>query len=264
MRPVRITVSSSSNALACQWVAATMSISPGVAAPLELVEAGRATRRGCGPGTPRRGRRRTPSEASIWRSASSSSGVQTLVATIASSRRAPSVAPRMRSALPYIGDESTNVAPVSRAVSVIRWRASSTAGTSNVFDVPIPMTGTSRPANGRCSIGVLDYEPTRATNSVMRATKASRWWRSNCSHVVSVVVSTTRSRNSRPSRWSHSCWNVPGGQAALDLVVLVAVAVEVADADVDVAEDVAAQVGHRQAALVDLDELVVERLDAPG
>ena len=86
------------------------------------------------------------------------------------------------------------------------------------------------------------YEPTRATNSVMRATKASRWWRSNCSHVVSVVVSTTRSRNSRPSRWSHSCWNVPGGQAALDLVVLVAVAIEVAHAHVDVAQDVAAQV----------------------
>ena len=52
-----------------------------------------------------------------------------------------------------------------------------------------------------------------------------------------------------------------GGEAPLDLVVLVAVAVEVADAHVDVAEDVAAQVGHRQAALVDLDELVVERLD---
>ena len=52
-----------------------------------------------------------------------------------------------------------------------------------------------------------------------------------------------------------------GGQAALHLLVLAAVAVEVADADVDLARHVAAQVGHREAALVDLDHLVVERLD---
>src|SRR5262245_2365379 len=44
-----------------------------------------------------------------------------------------------------------------------------------------------------------------------------------------------------------------GGETSLDLVVLDAVAVEVADAHVDVRHDVPAQVGHRQAALVDLD-----------
>ena len=52
-----------------------------------------------------------------------------------------------------------------------------------------------------------------------------------------------------------------GGQAPLDLVVGAAVAVEPPHADVHVAHDVAAEVGHRQATLVDLDQLVVERLD---
>ena len=50
------------------------------------------------------------------------------------------------------------------------------------------------------------------------------------------------------------------GEPAVDLVVGDAVAVEVAHADVHVAEHVAAQVRHRQAALVDLHQLVVERL----
>ena len=44
------------------------------------------------------------------------------------------------------------------------------------------------------------HDPTRATNSVIRSTNAARWNRSNCSHVVKVVGSTTRSRNSTPSR----------------------------------------------------------------
>src|SRR6185295_1917966 len=42
--------------------------------------------------------------------------------------------------------------------------------------------------------------PTRSTNAVMRSTNASRWKRSDCSHVVSVVVSVTRSTKSLPSR----------------------------------------------------------------
>ena len=73
--------------------------------------------------------------------------------------------------------------------------------------------------------------------------------------------SATRSRKRIPSRWSTSCWKVPGGEPALDLVVRDPVAVEVADADVDVAVELAAQVRDREAALVDRDELVVERLD---
>ena len=55
-----------------------------------------------------------------------------------------------------------------------------------------------------------------------------------------------------------------GGQPALDLVVLVAVAVEIAHPDVHVARARAAQVGHRQAALVDLDRLVVDAARSPG
>ena len=56
----------------------------------------------------------------------------------------------------------------------------------------------------------------------------------------------------------------PGGEAALDLGALDPVAVEVADADVDVAGQLAAQVRHREAALVDRRQLVVERLESPG
>jgi hypothetical protein len=90
--------------------------------------------------------------------------------TMVSARRRVMVAPRMRSALPYIGDESTNTAPASSAVSVIAWRTASTAGTSNVFDVPIPMTGTSMPANGRCSMaGPLICSP--ATSRRARRTR---------------------------------------------------------------------------------------------
>ena len=55
-----------------------------------------------------------------------------------------------------------------------------------------------------------------------------------------------------------------GREATLDLVVGDAVAIEEPDAHVDVAHHVAAHVRHRQAALVDLDQLVVERLDRPG
>ena len=76
----------------------------------------------------------------------------------------------------------------------------------------------------------VGHEPTRSTSLRARSTNASRWKRSNCSHVVNVAGRSTRSRNSTPSRWSNSCWNVPGGQAAPDLVVLDAVAVEVAHA----------------------------------
>ena len=52
-----------------------------------------------------------------------------------------------------------------------------------------------------------------------------------------------------------------GGEPPLDLVVLVPVPVEPAGPDVDVPQDGAPQVGDRQATLVDLDQLVVERLD---
>ena len=55
-----------------------------------------------------------------------------------------------------------------------------------------------------------------------------------------------------------------GRQPAPDLVVLDAVAVEVAHPHVDVPLDVPAQVGHRQAALVDLDRLVVDAARSPG
>src|SRR4051794_23614818 len=70
-------------------------------------------------------------------------------------RRGAIVAPRMRSAWPYIGEESTKVAPVSRATSVIAWRVASPGGTSTFLDVPMPMTGTVMPANGRCSMVLL-------------------------------------------------------------------------------------------------------------
>src|SRR5258707_3179045 len=52
-----------------------------------------------------------------------------------------------------------------------------------------------------------------------------------------------------------------GGEAPLHVVVRDAVAIEIADADVDVAVDVASQVGHRQAAFVDLDHFVVEQFE---
>jgi hypothetical protein len=52
-----------------------------------------------------------------------------------------------------------------------------------------------------------------------------------------------------------------GGQAAAHLLVLDAVAVEVAHAHVHVPRHLAPQVRHRQAALVDLLDVVVERLD---
>src|SRR4029077_16537545 len=47
---------------------------------------------------------------------------------------------------------------------------------------------------------VRRHDPTRATNSLIRSTNAARWNRSNCSHVVNVRGSITRSRNSTPSR----------------------------------------------------------------
>ena len=53
------------------------------------------------------------------------------------------------------------------------------------------------------------HDPTRSTNSAIRSTNPSRWKRSNCSQVVSVRGSATRSRNRIPSRWSTSCWKVP-------------------------------------------------------
>ena len=105
------------------------------------------------------------------------------------------------------------------------------------------------------------HDPTRSTKAVIRSMKSARCQRSNCAQVVSVVGSWTRSRKSVPSRWSSSCWNVPAVRPALDLLVGRALAVEVADVDVDVAPDVAPQVGDGEAALVDLDQLVVQRLD---
>ena len=64
-----------------------------------------------------------------------------------------------------------------------------------------------------------------------------------------------------PSRWSTSCWKVPAVSPRLTSSCSLPVAVEVADPDVDVALDLAAQVRDREAALVDRDQLVVERLD---
>ena len=42
-----------------------------------------------------------------------------------------------------------------------------------------------------------------------RSTKAASWWRLKLSQVVKVLVSVTRSTKSLPSRWSHSCCQVP-------------------------------------------------------
>src|SRR5262245_53924868 len=74
-------------------------------------------------------------------------GVQILVATCAPRRRPSSEPPSTRSASPYIGDESKNVAPASNARSTTaRALASETEPlTSNVFQVPMPMTGTVSP-----------------------------------------------------------------------------------------------------------------------
>src|SRR5215208_2203527 len=87
------------------------------------------------------------SEASICRSARSSSAVQTLVATIASARRPSRARPRTRSASPYMGELSNRLAPTSSASSTIRRLVASAARprTSNVREVPMPTTGTSKP-----------------------------------------------------------------------------------------------------------------------
>ena len=47
----------------------------------------------------------------------------------------------MRSALPYIGEESNNVVPASSAADTTA-PARARSSVSNVFDVPIPMIGT--------------------------------------------------------------------------------------------------------------------------
>ena len=47
----------------------------------------------------------------------------------------------MRSALPYIGDESNRVVPASSAADTTS-SASARSSVSNVFEVPIPMIGT--------------------------------------------------------------------------------------------------------------------------
>ena len=52
-----------------------------------------------------------------------------------------------------------------------------------------------------------------------------------------------------------------GRQSAFDLVVLDSFAVQVADADIDVTRHLGAQVGQREAALVDQGDLLAERLD---
>src|SRR5258705_3052954 len=95
------------------------------------------------------------SAAVICCSASASSDVHTFVATMARPRRPRSVRPSTRSAWPYMGEESKNVAPASNAASVTCARSSAAAPrTSNVCHVPMPTTGTSRPVdpNARCSI----------------------------------------------------------------------------------------------------------------
>ncbi len=105
------------------------------------------------------------------------------------------------------------------------------------------------------------HEPTRRTNSVIRVTNASRWWRSNCSHVVSERVSWTRSRNSIPSRWSHSCWYVPAVRPRLISSCSTPSRSSERTRMLTEPHHVAAEVRDRQAALVDLDLLVVDGLD---
>ena len=88
----------------------------------------------------------------------------------------------------------------------------------------------------------MAYEPTRSTNSVMRATKASRWKRSNCSQVVKRAGVDDAVEEQHPVEVVALVLEGPGRQPPLHLVVLDAVAVEVADPHVDVAEHVAPQV----------------------
>ena len=71
----------------------------------------------------------------------------------------------------------------------------------------------------------------------------------------------TRSRKSMPSRWSHSCWNVPAVRPRLTSSCAHAVAVEARTRTLTWRITLPRRFGHRQAALVDLDQLVVDRLD---
>src|SRR5689334_14714857 len=78
---------------------------------------------------------------------SAGDGVQILVATWAACRRPFSASPSTRSASPYIGDESKNVALASYARSTTARALASAASprTSNVLHVPMPTTGTVNP-----------------------------------------------------------------------------------------------------------------------
>ncbi len=72
-------------------------------------------------------------------------------------------------------------------------------------------------------------------------------------------MSCTRSRNKHAVEMVELVLERARREAAPDLVVLLAVTIEIAHPDVDVAHHVAAHVGDREAALVDLDQLLVER-----
>ena len=117
------------------------------------------------------------------------------------------------------------------------------------------------PAQPRQLAPVGRHDPTRSTSLRARSTNASRWKRSNCSQVVSVAGSLTRSTNSDAVEVVELVLEGPGRQPAPDLIVLGSIAVEIAQPDVHVARHLAAQVRHRQATLVDLRDLLVERLD---
>ena len=94
-----------------------------------------------------------------------------------------------------------------------------------------------------------------------RATNASRWWRSNCSQVMNVVGSRTRSRNSTPSRWSSSCWKVPAVRPSRTSSCSAPSRSRRRTRTRTWRSTSPRRSGHRQAALVDRRGLVVERLD---
>src|SRR5215471_15652738 len=73
--------------------------------------------------------------------------VQTLVARNNLSRNEPPTSPTVVSARPYMGDESTNLAPLPVKV-LITFRSGAVSSVSNTCQVPRPIAGSASPVRG--------------------------------------------------------------------------------------------------------------------